>query len=194
MSGARGIAAYRPAVTVKLLKLVRRTQGTAEFYSPPTDFDLTPFLGDGSSINTMKLIREPAGGFTIAFGDKKATVRLDTVYALVEPMDMVEIRASRTPEAYAGKDLPLIMRGFVTSVRRSEIMGSDGQPQRSVVITGHDAGYFWLIQQVFFELMYTTDVPYLTRNRSHPPDHVAAGAGSLGWGAPIRAVAMRSRA
>ena len=40
MSGARGIAAYRPAVTVKLLKLVRRTQGTAEFYSPPTDFDL----------------------------------------------------------------------------------------------------------------------------------------------------------
>ncbi len=161
-----GIKAYKPALSVKLIKLVKRTQGVAARYSPPNDFDLTPFLGEVGGVRTSKSIREPAGGFSISFADKKDPTKVDTVYALVEPMDMIEIRASRTPEKYSGQELPIIMRGFVTDIMRDESMSADGTPQRVVVLTGHDFGYFWLINQIIPELLYITDIPYLTQFRA----------------------------
>ncbi|WP_188965468.1 hypothetical protein [Neoroseomonas lacus] len=55
---------------------------------------------------------------------------LDTISAMVEPMDMVEIRAAREPHLYAGKPLPLIMRGWVSTITRDESIAQDGTPQR----------------------------------------------------------------
>ena len=94
--------------------------------------DLTPFLDDGSVVRTTKDIREPAGAFSITLFDKPQTalaplsvseegmaLHLESIYGLIEPMDMVEIRMwnglGTAPSPY-----PIVMRGFVSSVRRSE--------------------------------------------------------------------------
>lgn len=157
------IRVYTPGITVTLIKLVQRTDGVAARYAAAQrQFDLTPYLGDGGSVTTVKNIRQPTGGFSISFGDKADPTTSDTIYALVEPMDMIEIRASRTPEQYVGGDLPLIMRGFVSTVIRPEGVSQDGQPQRQVVIQGQDAGKLFLIYQILFQVGYVTDQPYLT--------------------------------
>ncbi|WP_431860126.1 hypothetical protein [Azospirillum sp.] len=165
MAGAGSIQVDTPLVSVVLFKLVGRKDGVSERYvGSPMAVDLTPVLGEGGVIRTVKSVHEPAGGFSISVGDSGYTVGDDTVYALVEPGDMVEIRATRFPERYAGRKLPLIMRGFVQAVRRSEAIGGDGVPERTVVITGQDAGRFWLINQILFELSYldSNPNPYLT--------------------------------
>ena len=170
-----GIHAFKSALSVKLIKLVKRADGVAARFAPPNDFDLTPFLGDVGGVRTSKSIREPAGSFSISFADKKDTAKADTVYGLVEPMDMIEIRASRTPDQYSGKNLPIVMRGIVTDIKRDESMSADGTPQRVVVIAGHDFGYFWLINQIMFELLYITDVPFLTQFRAQAATGISDG-------------------
>lgn len=154
---------YQPAVQVLLQKQVRRKDGVASRYSPPDIIDLTPFLGDGGNVRTRKGLHEPAGAFSISFADKVEPRVSDTVYALVEPMDVIEIRAAREPHKYAGGKLPLIMRGFVSSVSRSENMGADGAPNRTVVIEGQDAGKLWQIHRVFFQLSYLKDGVFLDK-------------------------------
>ncbi|HEY0205066.1 MAG TPA: hypothetical protein VGC15_13065 [Acetobacteraceae bacterium] len=157
------VPVYRWALDVRLLKLVDRKDGVAARYTKADrSIDLTPFLGDGGAVSTTKTLRgEPSGAFSVSFGDQIEPSVRDTVYALVEPMDMIEIRASREPHKYAGKDLPLIMRGFVSSVRRSRNI-SDDTPQRGVVISGHDFGKLWMIHQVWQELATVTEQPVLT--------------------------------
>lgn len=156
---------YRWACTVVVTKMVHRGgDGVAtRFTEADRTIDLTPLLGDGGSVSTTKSLGgEPCGAFSIVFGDQCEESAKDTVYARVEAMDLVEIRASREPHKYAGQDLPLIMRGFVSRVRRPESMGADGSPTRSVVITGHDSGKMWKIHQIWQELAVVTEQPVLT--------------------------------
>lgn len=148
------IKLFDPAFQVILQKQVRRKNGVAERYAPPDQIDLTPYLDANSVVRTRKSIYEPMGGFSISFGDKIHPGTADTVYALVEPMDIIEIRGSRTPHLYAGGRLPLIMRGFVGPIRRTEEMSHGGKPRRMVTITGNDAGKLWQIQQVNYRLAY----------------------------------------
>ncbi len=121
---------------------------------------LTDFLGDGSVVRTSKNIREPAGAFQITFMDMAQLdwqssysppgfQSLETVYGLVEPMDVVEIRmwsglGAIPPEV----NWPIIMRGFVSDVQRVQAMGQDGRPQRQVMISGQDYGKIWQTFQV----------------------------------------------
>lgn len=158
-----GARVYRPRVEVKLIKMVKRGRnGAAQRYNDAVrEIDLTPYLGDGGSVQTVKALTEAEGSFAITFSDKKHPQTSDTVAAMVEPMDGIEIRASREPHRYASQRLPLIMRGWVSHVRRSTGIEQDGTPQRRVVIQGQDAGKLWLIHQVFFEVGYVTDVPFL---------------------------------
>lgn len=153
----------RPKVEVRLIKMVKRGRnGAAQRYNDAErEIDLTPYLGDGGSVQTVKTLNEAAGGFTVTFSDKKHPRTSDTVAAMVEPMDAIEIRGSREPHRYAGQRLPLIMRGWVSDVDRDETMTQDGTPQRRVVLQGQDSGKLWLIHQVFFELGYLEDVPFL---------------------------------
>lgn len=156
------IKVYQPGCQVTLFKLVQRKNGVAARYAGADRIvDLTPFLGEGCAISTQKSIRSPAGGFSLTFGDRvEASIR-DTLYALIEPMDMIEIRMSRTPHLYAGQKLPLVMRGFVSNVRRLQSMGGDGHPDRKVIVSGQDFGKMLLIHQVIFETAFLTDQPFL---------------------------------
>jgi hypothetical protein len=77
----------------------------------------------------------------------------DSLYALIEPMDMIEIRAARRPDKFAGTKLPLIMRGFVSSVRRSESMGEDGTPNRTIMIQGQDSGKLLQMFAIWWEVV-----------------------------------------
>lgn len=140
------VKVYRPAVTVTLFKMVGRRDGQAERYAgAERELDLTPFLGDQGTIRTVKDLHQPAGAFTITIPDQVHRGSGDSLYGYIEPMDMVEIRAAREPHRFAGGKLPLLMRGFISSVRRPEGIGKDGTPQRVVVLQGHDMGKLWMI-------------------------------------------------
>lgn len=158
------ITVYRPAYSVTLTKMVKRSgEGVAERYSgADRQVDLTPFLSEGGAVKITKGINDPAGGFAIAFSDQLDGPTQDTLYARIEAMDMIEIRGSREPHSFAGQKLPLIMRGFVSTVRRSESMSQDGTPQRSITVMGQDSGKLFQIFRLFWESIHAEpNNPYL---------------------------------
>jgi hypothetical protein len=108
--------------------------------------DLTAWLGDGCTVRTSKSIRSPMGQFTITFVDKEYREDFaDSVYYLFAPMDAVEIRV-----AHDGRKTPkLIMRGFVSDVRRDESIGQDGKPVRRVTVIGHDVGKLLVQHRIY---------------------------------------------
>lgn len=152
-----------PRLTVRLYKTISRetvdgqTQVSARYRGKAEFIELTDFMGDGSSVRTTKSVREPAGAFTISFMDKaQGSVNLDSVYGLVEPMDVVEIRMwGGVGAAPVSGKLPIVMRGFVSDVQRQQVMSPDGRPMRSVVITGQDYGKIWQIYQALYLAAYT---------------------------------------
>lgn len=145
-----------PQFQVTLFKTIQRdTIDGAEavsvrYGSSAKTIDLSPFLTDLSSITTSKSAREPAGGFAITVADQpySGANGTDSLYGIVEPMDMIEIRFRHNPN---GAPLPpVIMRGFVSDVSRAESIGPDGTPMRSVTITGQDYGKLWQMLQIFY--------------------------------------------
>ena len=157
------VRTYTPKLQVLLTKVVDRQAGVAARYTAaPRQIDLTPYLGVAGSVQTAKDLSSPAGGFSISFADQPDSKFGDTLYALIEPMDMIEIRAARQPERYTGQPLPLIMRGYVSAVERTEAMGAGGVPQRLVVVSGQDSGKLWLINRVYFNVALLENAPMLS--------------------------------
>lgn len=168
-----------PRLTVHLYKTISRktvdgqTAVSARYEGKDEFIDLTPFLNDRSSVRTTKSVREPAGGFSITFADKaeksfasaigflSGGAELESVYGLVEPMDLIEIRMwsgiGPAPAKY-----PIVMRGFVSDVQRSQGVGEDGRPQRTVTITGQDYGKIWQMFQVIYLAAYAEGQALLT--------------------------------
>lgn len=150
------VPVYGPQFKVTLFKTVKREtidgkeQVSVRYGSTAKTVDLTPFMTDLSTITTSKSVREPAGAFAITVSDQPYTVAAgtDTLAGIVEPMDIIEIRFRH----FAGSSPlpPVIMRGFVSDVNRSESMGPDGVPQRGVTITGQDYGKLWQMLQIFY--------------------------------------------
>lgn len=144
-----------PGISVKLIKNVGRSllSGTAtvssRFSGQNKVISLERYLGDQGNVRVTKSVREPAGSFSITFSDRINIDAFDTVYGLIEPMDLVEIRMAGT-SASESRQVPVMMRGFVSSIRRTETMGNDGRPQRAIVVSGQDYGKIWQILQVFF--------------------------------------------
>lgn len=148
---------YEPKVEVRLVKAFQRKEiapdtPIAERYGRMKTINLTEWLGEAGVVRTSKGVREPAGGFSISFADEEGNSG-ETLYALIEPMDMVEIRFCHDPYEYAKPDEgyrpPIVMRGLVSSVTRSEAM-SGGRPQRTVTVTGQDFGKILQIIQIFY--------------------------------------------
>ena len=98
-----------PKISVRLYKSIMRQPRdaglpTSERYANKEAYiDLTPFFGDGTSISTTKNIGQPCGTFSLSFSDKPNVsgqnmgpvldrAGLESIYGLVEPMDVVEIR------------------------------------------------------------------------------------------------------
>lgn len=145
-----------PQFKVTLFKTVKRDtiegkeKVSVRYGSTAKSIDLTPYLTDMSSITTSKSVREPGGGFSITVSDKPYSIvtGTDTLYGVVEPMDMIEIRFRHTSKG--SPVIPVIMRGFVSDVSRSESMQQDGSPMRGVTISGQDYGKLWQILQIFY--------------------------------------------
>lgn len=151
---------YEPKVEIRLVKAFPRKEiipdvPVAERYQSPymRSFELTDHLGDSGSIRTSKSIRQPAGGFSITFADSVNTEFYDSIYAMIEPMDMVEIRFCHDSFEYTkpgeGYRPPIVMRGLVSNISRNESMSS-GKPIRSVTVSGQDFGKILQIFQIFY--------------------------------------------
>ena len=164
-----------PRLSVRLYKTISRqtsdgsAPASARYQGKDSFIDLTPFLGDGSSVRTTKSVREPAGGFTVTFTDQPKVgfsgplMSLESVYGLIEPMDVVVIRMwNGTGLRALSADYPIIMRGFVSDVSRSQTMGQDGRPSRAVTITGQDFGKIWQTYQVLYLPAYAEGKSLLT--------------------------------
>ncbi|EFO7976610.1 hypothetical protein HO291_003466 [Salmonella enterica] len=167
-----------PRLSVRLYKSIMRTTSdeglsVSDRYAGKEAFiDLTPFLGDGSSVNTSKGVRQPAGAFSITFADRPNVAgssmgpaildaSLETVYGLVEPMDVIEIRMWGG-EGPCPNPLPIKMRGFVSQITRKRVMGPNAQPQRVVEISGQDYGKVLQTYQILFLPGYVGTSPLLT--------------------------------
>ncbi|EAM6792315.1 hypothetical protein E0G74_00975 [Salmonella enterica] len=169
-----------PKVTVRLFKSITRKVGDAglsvsERYAQKSDaIDITPFLGDGSSITTDKDIGQPAGTFNLTFSDQPNATgvqlmnnpvtkqTLETIYGLVEPQDIIEIRMWGGQGTYSRKELPIVMRGVVTNITRKREMTQTGAPVRTVIISGQDYGKVLLTYQILYLPGYTGSSPLLT--------------------------------
>ena len=153
-----------PRLTVRLYKTIGRKNiagnvSVSTRYENKAEYiDLTPFLGDGSSVVTSKSVRDPAGAFSITFPDRAhqqltsqstsaPAYDLESIYGLVEPMDVIEIRMWGGVGP-APAEFPIKMRGFISRIDRTMAAGDNGQPVRSVVVSGQDYGKIWQTFQI----------------------------------------------
>lgn len=160
-----------PQISVLLFKTIGRDTidgqlAVSQRYSGKEPvIDLTPFLGLGSAVRTTKSVRQPAGAFSISFSDQANVAwgdgTLESIYGLIEPMDIIEIRMWGGFESRPDP-LPIIMRGFVSQVSRSRVVGEDGRPQRVVTVSGQDYGKIWQTYQVLYMPAYALGSPLLT--------------------------------
>lgn len=139
-----------PELRVMLHKLVQRTTvdgdkpASQRFQQTKRSIDLTDMVSEFGTVTTAKGVRQAAGGFTIAFSDRPygESSTLETVYGLVEPMDGIELRMSHN-HGQQNRKPPIIMRGFVSAVERSQSVDGNGAPIRTVTIRGQDYGKIW---------------------------------------------------
>jgi hypothetical protein len=140
---------YTPLISLYLVQANPRGLGATV---AGEGVNLTPYLGDNSLVTCTKSTRLESGSFTIRFADQPHSPELlETLYAFIAPMDLIEIRMTHIPPEEAGFAvgavgapdpvvayvIPIIMRGLVTSITRQETMGANG-PQRWVNVIGHD--------------------------------------------------------
>lgn len=151
----------KPGLKVTLFKNVTRTMLDGSIpvstrVSNSNSVDLTPYIGEHNGVRVRKSVREPAGSFSITMTDQLYydgnKSYGDSLYGLIEPMDSIEIRM--TANAYqtaGGGQYPMMMRGFVSRVEISETMGSDGKPQRNIIVSGQDYGKILQMMQIFHQ-------------------------------------------
>jgi len=142
-----------PTISIVLKKTVGRSKINGDvpvserFAGQRSEIDLTPFC-DQLPIVVNKSVRDAAGSFSVSLVDRINLDSQDSLYGLIEPMDLIEIRMAGNAFKYGGKP-PVLMRGFVSQVRRSQSMQADGRPIRRVIITGQDYGKIWQLMQLF---------------------------------------------
>jgi hypothetical protein len=144
----------KPNIQILLHKIVTRTSAglAATSAAASNVYDLTPWLAEGSVVRVQKSVRDSAGAFSIDFVDQIQGGLTDTLYALIEPMDMFEIRFAGDAYNYAGasgQQLPIMMRGFAGRIRRHQGMSADGKPKRTLTVIGHDYHKILQIIQIF---------------------------------------------
>ena len=163
------IRTSQPVFRVTLIKTIRRRNNQSERYSGlGKSLDLTPILDEYSSVITRKNITQPLGSFTITLPDKAIQPEQgafqDSLYGWIEPMDVIEIRMGR--DLYlkdrSTNDIPIVMRGFVSSIRKGAAMAGDGKPIRTIIIDGHDYGKLLNIIQIFYQNAYGIGLDLLT--------------------------------
>lgn len=145
---------YRPRFSIVVYKTRQRADsGQPGRIAGGQAWDITGWLGDGSSVSVSKSVHRPMGSFVIQVPDQAfwtdphAGEDMDTLYGLLEPLDEIEIRLARYDDSSA-ENLSVLMRGFIRDIRRNEVMSPDGKPNRIVVIQGNDYGLLFNITQI----------------------------------------------
>jgi len=151
---------FSPRAEVRLLKTARRSElgaglQAAARYQQLESIDLTPYLMEQTPIDVVQYIGGGAGTWSMTLADRMMPEYKETLYALIEPMDMIEIRMARSPHEYQGKSgansykLPVTMRGFVSNIERHRSM-SGGAPVRRIQVSGHDFGKILDILRIYY--------------------------------------------
>lgn len=147
------IPVFHPRLSLTLRKVQRRLDAERlDYLAEPVvaNIDLTDYLAENSNVTVSRGISQP-GVFSITLADKVDQRSLDSLYALIEPMDLIDIRMGHA----SGPDLPaMVMRGVVSSISRSESVGADGKPSRTVVVSGHDFSKFLQTTQICYQSKY----------------------------------------
>lgn len=152
------IKVYPPGIKVILHKTIARESVgdgapvSARFKGTARKIDLTDWLSETSSVRTSKSVRDPAGSFSITLVDRPyigPEGGAESLYGIIEPMDLIEIRMGHD-RVQPQDPLPLIMRGFVSTVRRQRGMSQDGKPVRVVSVVGQDYGKLWQMLQILY--------------------------------------------
>jgi hypothetical protein len=148
-----------PNISIILKKTIGRTTvsggspASGRFQGQGRVLDLSPYLGESGQVTTSKSVRDAAGMFTIVLADKMDLDQFDSLYGIIEPMDVIEIRMAHDKSLYQSsgfeKNMPITMRGFVTNVVRDESITNEG-PQRTVTIRGQDYGKLLQIMQIAY--------------------------------------------
>lgn len=150
-----------PDIQVTIIKRVARSRvgESTRFLGRQRRIELRDFLGDGCGVSVSKNLDRPDGSFTVTLVDQgdfrqsdSGRGVLDSVYGVAEPMDYIEIRMARRPFEYKTQ-MPIVMRGFVSRVRRSKFMQGD-KPVRKVEIIGQDFGKIPLMVRIFLRADY----------------------------------------
>lgn len=112
-----------------------------------TKLDITPYLAD-SGFRTSRALADPNGGsFQIQFTPRPVAGLGDSIDALIEPMDIIELRAAGVA---TGTPYPLLMRGFVGSVGLDEDIDG-GVPQRRITVSGYGIGRVLNLLRIRFQ-------------------------------------------
>lgn len=159
-----------PGLSVTLFKNVGRKKlsgsganalpVSTRFSGQQSILDVTQYIGEHGAVHVNKSVRAPAGVFSIDFTDQLVQQEDDSIYGLFEPMDVVEIRMAAN--SFAGP-LPIMMRGFISAVTRSQAMGQDGRPTRKVVVSGQDYGKIWQIYNIYYNPWMPNNENYITQ-------------------------------
>lgn len=174
------IPVYAPQISVTLVKTVNRINVLSSMGTPGKNamIDLTPYLNEGSSVTVTKAVNSPGNSFSIRLGDQLVKNYGDSIYSIVEPMDVILIYMSRVGEPQ------IVMRGIVTDTHSDESMGNDGKPSRVVTLTGGDYGCILRMIQIYYrngtnvkELMSKMSKQYLKDMFDIP--YVALPAGTF---------------
>ena len=171
------VEVFTPEIQVILIKTTGIANGSAYRNAAASinGSDITMLLGDSGTVRTTKGLDGQSGGFSITFPDGVEDQVADTAYAIIEPMDMIEIRMSRIARlAFGAGNLPLVMRGFVSVVKRVETIEQDGSPNRVVVVQGQDECKIWWNHGILPEQVFVDTGSYLDRFRLHAATTIPA--------------------
>lgn len=118
-------------------------------------------LGDLGAVTLSKNLYAPAGEFQITFPDMPLHngakpwgggpnfTQRKSLYDIIDVLDPIEIQLKRwTDGSPTDTDLVTVLRGFVRSIGRQEQVGADGRVQRQVVVSGHDCGAVFTMEQL----------------------------------------------
>lgn len=131
--------------------------------------DIATQLGDVGTVTLSKNLYQPAGQFSIAFGDMPIKPpdysQRKSVYDIVDVCDAIEVKIQFWDEEAKNMEWVTVLRGFIKDVGREEQVDGSGRVARQVVIAGMDCGAPLIMEQLSWWITaMQTDVPVTAWN------------------------------
>jgi hypothetical protein len=95
------VQVFSPQISVILRKNIGRATvagtiaASQRFQGTARTLDLTPYLGETGAVVVSKNVRDAMGTWSVTLADDLAPGQLESLYGVIEPMDVVEIRMAR---------------------------------------------------------------------------------------------------